>query len=139
MKYLLIIISFVFTTDVCSQTDSIQAPYQKFPEFPPVKLTLPDNSTFTKEDLPKKKPVMLIVFSPMCEHCQKETEALVKNIDKFDKVQIVMATMMPFDSMMNFRERYKLADYDNIIVGQDTQFFLPILLYDQQSPLPGIL
>ena len=36
-----------------------------------------------------------------------------------------MATFMPFDSMMAFREKYKLAQFDNITVTQDTHFFLP--------------
>lgn len=103
----------------------MQAPYKRFPIFPPVKLILPGNTTFTKDDLPKKKPVMLMVFSPMCEHCQKETEEIIKNIDKFSKSVIVMATMMPYDSMMSFRDKYKLPQYENIIVGQDTHFFLP--------------
>lgn len=107
-----------------SQYDSA-APYKKFPTFPPVKLLLVDStSSVIKNDLPKKRPVMLMVFSPTCEHCQHETEAIVKNIDKFEKTTIVMATMMPYDSMMAFRGRYGLAQYKNIIMGQDVQFFL---------------
>ncbi len=77
---------------------------------------------------------MLMVFSPMCEHCKQETEEMIKNIDKFGKSVIVMATMMPYDSMMSFREKYKLADHDNIIVGQDSQYFLPV--YYMISSLP---
>ena len=125
MKYFLLIISFVLVSDIYSQADSTQPAYKKFPFFPPVKLVLPGNAIFTKEDLPKKTAVMLMIFSPMCEHCKKETEELIKNIDQFSKSIIVMATMMPYDSMMSFREKYKLAAYDNIIVGQDTHFFLP--------------
>jgi thioredoxin-related protein len=124
MRYLLIVISFVCATDIYSQADTIQPPFKRFPTFPPVTLKLPGNETFTKADLPKKKPVMLMIFSPDCDHCKHETEDLLKNIDLFDKTEIVMATMMPFDSMMKFREKYKLADYKNIIVGQDTHFFL---------------
>jgi len=125
MKYLLIITSFVLVSDIYSQSDTIQPPFKKFPFFPPVKLILPGNAEFTKDDLPKKKPVMLMVFSPMCEHCQKETEEMIKNIEKFSKSIIVMATMMPYDSMMSFRDKYHLAGLANIIVGQDTRFFLP--------------
>ena len=77
---------------------------------------------------------MLMIFSPMCEHCKQETEEMIKNIDKFKNSVIVMATMMPYDSMMSFRVKYKLADYENIIVGQDTQFFLPV--YYMISNLP---
>ena len=117
-----------------SQYDSA-APYKKFPFFPPVKLLLVDStSSILKNDLPKKKPVMLMVFSPACEHCQHETEAIVKNIDKFEKTIIVMATMMPYDSMMTFRARYGLAQYKNIMMGQDVQFFLPTFYSIENLP-----
>ncbi len=113
---------------VFGQNDTEQPPYKRYPTFPPVKLLLPDSlHYFTKQDLDKKKPVMLMVFNPQCEHCQHETEELVKHIDEFKKkdIQIVMSTSMPFDSMMNFRERYKLAEHKNIIVAQDANWFLP--------------
>jgi hypothetical protein len=45
-----------------------------------------------------------------------------------------MATMMPFDSMMSFRERNNLAQYDNIIVGQDIHFFLPTFFMINNLP-----
>jgi thioredoxin-related protein len=125
MKYLLLIISFIWVSDIYSQPDTIQPPFKRFPSFPPVSLMLPGNGTFTKADLPKKRPVMLMIFSPMCEHCKQETEELIKNIDLFSKAEIVMSTMMPYDSMMSFRENYKLAQYENIIVGYDSHFFLP--------------
>jgi thioredoxin-related protein len=134
MKYILIIVSFCLVSNIYSQSDTIQPPFKKNPIFPPVKLMLPDKTTFTKDDLPKKKPVMLMIFSPTCNHCQHETEELLKNIDKFSNVEIVMATMMPFDSMMKFRDEYKLAEHDNIIVGQDTQFFLPVFYMINSLP-----
>ncbi len=120
---------FLFCIGLCttlfSQIDSTSAPYKKFPTFPPVKLLLVDStSSIIKNDLPKKKPVMLMVFSPDCQHCQHETEELVKSIDKFEKVTIIMATMRPYADMMAFREKYGLAQYKNIIMGQDIQFFL---------------
>ena len=108
------------------QNDSTKAPYLRFPNFPPVKLLMPDSTTyFTKTDLPKKSAVMLLLFNPQCDHCQHETEEIIKHIDKFTGIQIVMTTSMPFDAMMAFREKYKLADYKNITVAQDTHYFLP--------------
>ena len=77
---------------------------------------------------------MLMLFNPQCEHCRHETEELVKNIDKFKNIQIIMVTSMSFDSMMTFRENYKLAQYDNIVVAQDTHFFL--ITYFQIHNLP---
>lgn len=125
----------VSTLPAFSQTDTMPPPYKRFPEYPPVKLLLPDSvSFFTKDDLPKKTPILLMMFNPTCSHCQHETEELVKNIDEFKNIQVVMATSMPFDSMVVFREKYKLADYKNIVVGQDTHYFL--FSYFQNHNLP---
>jgi thioredoxin-related protein len=115
----------IFACSAFAQNDSIQPPFKKFPIFPPVKLLLPDSvSYFTKNDLPRKKAVMLMLFNPQCEHCQHETEELIKNIDKFKDIQVIMSTSMAFDSMLTFREKYQLEQYKNILVAQDTHFFL---------------
>jgi thioredoxin-related protein len=123
----------ILSLSLYSQTDTIQAPYKRFPTFPPVKLLLVDStSSIIKNDLPKKKPIMLMLFSPDCDHCQHETEELVKNMEKFEKVTIVMVTMRPHEDMMAFREKYGLAQYKNIIMGRDTDFFL-LPFYDVRN------
>jgi len=128
MKRITLIVSLLAFMQISfAQVDSTKAPYLRFPGFPPARLLMTDSSTyFTKDKLDKKSAVMLMMFNPQCEHCQHETEELIKNIDKFKGIQIVMTTFMPFDSMMAFRERYKLADYKNIVVTQDTHYFLPV-------------
>lgn len=65
-----------------------------------------------------------MVFNPQCDHCQHETEELIRNMDKLKNVQIVMATSSPFEDMKGFIEKYKLAQYKNLVVTQDTHFFL---------------
>lgn len=124
-KHLLVLLLLSCLQTVFAQTDTIKAPYLRFPTFPPVKLMLADSSYFEKKDLDKKSSVMMMVFSPDCDHCQHETEEIIKNIDKFKKVQIVMATMMPFEAMLEFRIKFGLGRYSNIIVGHDKGFFLP--------------
>jgi thiol-disulfide isomerase/thioredoxin len=102
------------------------APYKRFPTVPPLKLLLLDSTSyFTKNDLKKNKPVLIIVFNPDCEHCKHETEELIKNIDSLKNVQIIMATMMPFDLMKSFYENYDLQRFQNITVGKDVQYTLP--------------
>ena len=124
-KFLLLFLAVLFSLHGFSQRDTFPPPYKRFPEYPPVKLLLPDSiSYFTKEDLPKKRPVLLMMFNPQCEHCQHETEELVKHIEEFKKVQVVMATSMHFDSMLVFRKKYNLDAFPNIVVGQDTHYFL---------------
>ena len=101
-------------------------PYKRFPTVPPLKLLLTDSSTiFTEKDLKKNTPLFVILFSPDCEHCQKETEELIDKIDSFKNIQIVMATFMPVDKMKTFYNNYKLDRFSNIIVGYDIQHILP--------------
>ncbi len=126
MKRIVGVVLCLFAVSVTfAQTDSILPPYKKVPIYPPVKLLLPDSASyFTKEDLPKKSAVLLMLFNPDCSHCRHETEEIIKHIDEFKDVQIVMATMMPYRQMMAFREEFRLADYKNIVVGCDENYFL---------------
>ncbi len=117
-----------------AQIDSVTPPYLRFPTFPPINLVLPDSSQFDKEDLDNKNAVMLMLFSPQCEHCKHETEDIIRNIDKFKKITIVMATTMPFDSMKAFAVKYSLANYKNIIVGREKQYFLPVFFNIRNLP-----
>ena len=101
-------------------------PFKRFPTVPPLKLLLLDSTSyFTKNDLKKNRPVLIIVFNPDCEHCKHETEEIIKNIDSLKNIQIVMATIMSFDLMKSFYEEYDLQRFQNIIVGKDVQYTLP--------------
>jgi thiol-disulfide isomerase/thioredoxin len=110
-----------------SQQDSTQLPpYRRFPTVPPFKLLKIDSTSyFTKNDLKKNKPVLIILFNPDCDHCKHEIEAILKDMDELKNVQIVLSTMMPFSLMKSFYEKYALEGYENITVGQDFQYLLP--------------
>jgi len=125
MKTRLILFLFsIISIPVFAQTQS-EPPYKRFPTVPPLKLLLTDSSTiFTDKDLKKNKPLFLILFSPDCEHCQKETEELITKIDSFKNIQIVMATFMTVDKIKPFYENYKLDRFPNITVGYDMQHML---------------
>jgi hypothetical protein len=140
MKKLIALMTGCFILATCfSQGDSSQPAFKRFPTFPPVQLLLPDSSShFTKDQLPKKKVVILMIFNPACEHCQHETEEIVKNIDQFKNMQIVMATTSGLTDMKNFIETYHLDQYDNIIVGQDNKYFLPIFYMIRNLPFMAI-
>lgn len=109
-----------------SQTAEPEAPYLRFPTVPPAKLLLTDSASyFTKDKLKKNQPTLYIVFNPGCEHCQHETKEITANIDKFKKINIVMATPESFDKMKAFYSEYKIKNYPNIIMGRDEHFTLP--------------
>jgi thiol-disulfide isomerase/thioredoxin len=127
---LLFTLTLLFCNIIYSQGDSTAAPYKRFPSVPPFKLLLTDSTTyFTKEDLDKKKAVMIMLFSPDCDHCQHETEDIIAHIGEFKKTQILMATMLPFDKMVEFYKKNDLKRFDNIVVGRDVGYFFPVF-YD---------
>lgn len=110
-------------------------PYKRFPTTPPLKLLLTDSSTiFTDKDLKKNMPLFFILFSPDCEHCQKETEELIDKIDSFKNIQIVMATFTSVGDMKKFYDNYKLDRFSNITVGYDVQKILSTFYRISSTP-----
>jgi len=101
--------------------------YIKNPTFPNFTVyTAPDSTAFTNENLKKRKPTLLMIFSPECGHCQNETREITKKIDQFKNVQILMVTWLPYTEMLEFYHNYKIAEYPQITMGWDKKdFFLP--------------
>lgn len=123
-KSILFICCLALAGGLFAQSDTIQPPYKRFPTYPPLKITLHDGTTYTKENLPKKKAVMLMLFNPSCDHCQHETETMAQNMDKFKDIQVVMVTTAPVAELLAFREKYQLGQYPNIVMGRDNDYFL---------------
>ena len=133
MKYIIsLIISIAFSLNSFGQDQPLYQ-VQKTP--PPAVLLLTDSTTKwnLKAKLEKDKPLLIIFFSPECDHCQHETEALIKNISKFNGIQIVMATTMPFGDMKAFAKKYQLAKH-GITVGKDIAYIMPS--YYEMKNLP---
>lgn len=118
-----------------AQTDSTLPVYLRFPSLPQFTIyKAADSTKFTRDDLQKKKPVVFIIFSPDCEHCQHETEQLTANIGLLKKAQIVMVEYLSHDEMVKFYKQYKIADYPNITMGRDAAFYLPLFFKVQSLP-----
>ena len=75
-----------------------------------------------------------MAFSPDCEHCQHETEEIIKNIERFKDIQIVMSTLASITEMNLFSEKYKLNQYKNIVVVKDISYFLPTFYQFRNLP-----
>ncbi|MFT3903515.1 MAG: redoxin domain-containing protein [Niabella sp.] len=124
MKYLLSLLFVVFSFAAMAQE---QPPYLKYRTLPSARLLLADSTGWElKAKLDKKKPVMLIVFSPECDHCKHETEELVKNMDKLRDIQIIMVCMLSLDEMRTFVAHYGLDKYKNITVARDYAYAFPV-------------
>jgi len=146
MKYrLFILLGLWLPVIVFSQNNDLPL-YKKEPIIPPLRLLLADSVTnFTEKNLKKNIPVYIILFSPECEHCQKQTEEIIDSIDRLKNIQIVMATTLPFNKMKEFYNQYQLKRFSNITVGWDRYLLLPTIyriknfpflaLYDKKGKL----
>jgi thioredoxin-related protein len=112
-----------------------EAPYLKNPGFPPIHLLEIDSvHYFTKDDIKKNHKILLMFFSPECEHCKHQTQDILAEIGKFKDIEIVMATFQPFDEMKTFYSYYRIGDHLNIFMGRDEKYMLPPFYRMQSLP-----
>ncbi|TWF37422.1 cytochrome oxidase Cu insertion factor (SCO1/SenC/PrrC family) [Chitinophaga polysaccharea] len=93
--------------------------YLQYPIIPAFPLTLVDGHTITKNDLRKGEKTMLFIFSVDCDHCKHLTEDLLKNIDKFQKTQILMVTPFKVEQMKEYYDQYKIKNYPTITMASE--------------------
>jgi peroxiredoxin len=115
----------LMATMVFAQSETVPAPYLRFPTIPLFTLLKVDSSKLTRDELKKNSKTMIMYFSPDCDHCKHQTDSILARISEFRDVQILMATYQPMEEMKTFYKEYKIAGYSNIKIGRDTQFFFP--------------
>src|SRR5579871_2310803 len=129
-----------------TDTSNASAPFMRYPTIPPFHLLKLDSTTYlTKDDLHKNRKTIVMYFSPDCEHCKHQTEAILADLKDFKDIEIVMATYQPFNEMKEFNEHYKVYQHPNILMGRDEKFVLPgfyrirnlpyLALYDKKGNL----
>lgn len=52
---------------------------------PPLKLQVGDKF-LTSKDLHNKANLFLMIYNPLCDHCQNQTAEIIKNIDALKKI-----------------------------------------------------
>lgn len=94
-------------------------------KLPPFRMMLANGKLFKAEDLPIGKPIILIYFSPECDHCQKLMKELFKRTAELKKASIAMITYLPVDKVVAFQKLYGVNRYSNIYAGTEgTSFFV---------------
>lgn len=125
MKRLILSIFLIASITANAQTE-MAPPYKRFPTVPPLQLLLGDSTTkYLKENIPSKKPVLIMLFSPDCNHCQHTAEEMYNKRDELKDIHIVMATLLSLSEMNSFMKKYKLDQMKNVVAGKDLYFILP--------------
>ncbi len=123
----------------CSPAQEDDAPYLKNPVLPQFSILNTDSTSwFTTRDIRNGAPVMIMLFSPDCEHCKDQAATIVKNMDKLKNTEIVMSTFQPVHKMKEFCNIYKLAQYPNVHVGRDVKYFFGPFYRMKYSPFVAI-
>jgi len=101
---------------------------KKLPRF---KILSIDSATcLSSENIPAGKASVFFYFDPECEHCQKETDSIIKNKEKLKNVQFYFLSNSTAREVSNFYNYYGLASLKNVFVGMDYEYsffnvFLP--------------
>jgi hypothetical protein len=69
----------------------------------------------SRADLNPNKPLMIVYFSPKCEHCQHLGDSLAANVSLFKGAQVVMVT---------FRPVIEVGEYIRLCHLDDAPFFM---------------
>lgn len=134
---------FIFLSfNTLAQTDTTAKPLPPFlrlPDVPSYKLLLMDSARYAyKYQLKKDMPVVVVYFSPDCDHCREETRRITDSMKLLKKVQFVFASYAPFAQVKKFYEEFQLAKYKNLVFGRDEQFFFPRFYDVKYTPFVAV-
>lgn len=100
-------------------------PYKQNKNLPSFKMQTVGKGEFNSVNLKKNTPVIIMFFSPGCDHCIHQFDDMVKRMNDLKTFHIVMATYQPIEELAEFDRKYKINKYPNIITGRDTNYFFP--------------
>ena len=127
------------TTGVLSVSAQADSPaYKRFPTVPPLQLLQVDSTPFTKDNLKKHQALLIMYFSPSCDHCKHQWEDMTKNMKTLKKYQVLMVTYQPFEEMVDFYKTQHISDYSNIKLARDPKFVLPPFFRIQSLPFMAL-
>ena len=127
MKYFLILaFSMMALTSLHAQ--SVPKPAKK--GIPPFSIQMVNGEYLKSTDLRKDQPLMIIYFDPTCEHCHVFINELLKQINLFKDVQIVMITYVPLDQVKSYMAGSELSKQPVIKVGTEGTTFVVRYFYD---------
>lgn len=118
-------------------------------QLPPLKVITSGGAMITQHDLPEHQPVLLALFNPLCDHCQKAATTIQQHRDSFKDITVVFITGMNLiDEVKKFIAVSGVEESKNFIVGGtdlelSKQIFLSkgipqFMLYDKDRILQHI-
>jgi hypothetical protein len=122
------ILAFSLAALLSLQAQSVPKPAKK--GIPPFSIQMANGQYLKSTDLRKDQPLMIIYFDPTCEHCHVFINELLKQIDLFKDVQIVMITYVPLDQLKSYMAGSELNKQPCIKAGTEGTTFVVRYFYD---------
>ena len=97
-----------------------------------------DSTWFANENLPNKRPIVIIYFSPECSHCHHEMKEIIKNMDSLKNAFFVLVSYHNLDSIKGFETKYNTRSFQNMVIGRDTKYFLPVYYDIKFTPFMAV-
>ncbi len=119
------LMSFALVVFGFASAQSGNPPYKQNRKLPVFDIETVSNGVYSTAKLKKNTPSIIMFFSPGCDHCIHQFEAMQKRMTEFKNFQIVMATYQPIEELAAFNKKYQIQKYPNIITGRDANYFLP--------------
>jgi thioredoxin-related protein len=88
-------------------------------KLPPFRMMQANGKVFKAEDLPIGKPIIIIYFSPDCDHCNILMRDFFKHQESFKNASIAMVTYLPVDDVRKFSQKYNVSKHTNLYVGSE--------------------
>lgn len=92
-------------------------------KLPPFRMVQENGVVFKAEQLPVGKPILLVYFSPDCDHCAVLADQLFKEGNPFKKASIAMITFLSLDKVAQFNRKYATSTFKNVFVGTEGNTF----------------
>lgn len=92
-------------------------------KLPPFKMTQANGKVFTAHELPVGKPVLIIYFSPDCDHCENMLKKFFKQPASFQKASVAFITYLEVNKVSKFVKDYNIASYSNMFTGTEGSTF----------------
>jgi len=89
---------------------------------PMIDLTLTNGERYTNRDV-KPGPLVLIYFSPDCEHCQQFITAFLQREKLVKSRQILLASFVEVSSLASFGKTMGMERFPNIRMGTEGESY----------------
>jgi len=108
-------------------------------------MSIDSSRKLSSTSLSHNLPIIVLYFSPDCEHCRRETKEILSHMDRLKNTTLCWISNGSIDDLQSFYSQFRLDTLRNAVVGQDYQYsfyrtFLPsdvpyIVIYNNVNQL----